>query len=143
MNIEMVIAAIAWGALAGYLILRCLDSFVAIGFALHGLLTSRWKRLANRAAPGQVKYAIILRLLLQVSLYLCLFGFLLEVGDSLIRKAYRDIYHGTGGLILGGAAAVVVGWFLRISKRRLVLIWRITHEVGFAEKRQRTFLLRG
>lgn len=143
MSIETIIAASVWGALSGYLALRCLDSLVAIGFSLHGLLMSRWKRLASKAAPGQVKYSIILRLLLQVGLYLFLFGFLLEVGDSIVRREFHGVYHGAGGIIWGVMATIVDACFLRFSWRRLILVWKITHDVGFAEKRQRTFLLKG
>lgn len=142
MNLDTIIVALAWGALSGYLILRTLDSLLAIGFCLHGLLLNRWRRLANKAAPGQIKYGIILRLLLQVVLYGLLFSFLLEVGDSLVRREFLLNYQGTGGLLWGAMAASVVAIFLRASWLRLVVAWKMTHEFDYAEKRQRTFLLK-
>ena len=142
MNLEIIIVALIWGALSGYLILRTLGSLLAIGFCLHGLLLSRWKRLVNKAAPGQIKYSIILRLLLWVALYGLLFGFLLEIGDSLVRREFRFNYRGTGGFLWGSMAGIVAACYLRASWRRLRVIWKMTHEFGYAEKRQRTFLLK-
>ncbi|MDX2479175.1 MAG: hypothetical protein QNK24_02425 [Desulfuromusa sp.] len=143
MNLETIIIALTWGTLSSYLILRTLDSGLAIIFCLHGLLMTRWKRLANKAKPGQIKYSIILRLLLRTVIYLILFGFLLENGDNLIRQEFHFNYQRSGGLLWGGVAAIAAIFFLRASWRRLVVIWKMTHEFDFAEKQQRTFLLKG
>ncbi|MDA3901972.1 MAG: hypothetical protein PF441_00840 [Desulfuromusa sp.] len=143
MNLETIIIAIAWGALAGYLILRTLDSGLAIIFCLHGLLMTRWKRLANKAKPGQIKYTIILHVLLHTVLYGILFSFLLGIGDNLFRQKFHFNYQGSGGILCGGVAAIAAIFFLRASWRRMKVIWKMTHKFDFAEKRQRTFLLKG
>jgi len=143
LNMETMGLAFAWGALSGYLMIRTLDSVIAIIFCLHGLLMSRWKRLVNRASPGQIKYNIILRLLLQVTLYGLLFGFFLEMGDTFATRTYRFAYQGTYGLVWGVTAGIIAAIFLRPSFRRLVMVWKMTHHFDYAEKRQRTFLLKG
>lgn len=143
MNLNPMIIALIWGALSGYLILRTFDSILAVIFCLHGLLLSRWKKLVNRASPGQIKYSIILRLLMQVTIYGLLFGFLLEAGDNFVWKKFRFDYQETAGLTWGVSAGIVVLIFVRASWRRLIMIWKITHVFDYAEKRQRTFLLKG
>lgn len=143
MNLDTAIVALSWGVISGYLILHALDSLLGIAFCLHGLLMSRWKRLVNKASPGQIKYNIILRLLLRVTLYALLYGFLLDIGDNFVRKEFRFAYQGTEGLIWGVIAGIVTVIFLRASWRRLVVVWKITHVFDYAEKRQRTFRLKG
>ena len=143
LTLEIIIVAIIWGALSGYLLLRTLDSSLAIIFCLHGLLMSRWKRLINKAAPGQIKYSIILQMLLRVFIYMLVFGFLLEVGDNLAWKEFRFVYAGHSFLIWGVTAGIVATVFLRASWRRMVMIWKMTHVFDYAEKRKRTVLLKG
>ena len=94
MNFDTISIALVWGTLSGYLILRTLDSLLAIVFCLHGLLMTRWKRLANKAAPGQIKYGTILNQMLRVILYGLLFGFLLESGNDLVQRTFHFSYHG-------------------------------------------------
>ena len=142
MNLDTLIAALAWGVLSGYLILHALDSLLGIVFCLHGLLLSRWKRLINRAAPGQIRYSIILRLMTRVGLYALLYGFLLDIGDNFVRREFRFAYQGRGGLIWGMTAVIVAAVFLRAARRRLVVIWKMSHQFDYAEKRQRTYLLK-
>lgn len=142
-NFDIILVAIVWGALSGYLMLRMLDSSLAIIFCLHGLLMSRWKRLVNKASPGQIKYSIILRLLLRVTIYVMMFGFLLEVGDNVVWREFRFGYQGTAGLIWGAMAFIFAAVFSRASWRRMVVVWKMTHIFDYAEKRQRTFLLKG
>jgi hypothetical protein len=141
-NLDTIIAALAWGVVSGYLILHVLDSALGIVFCLHGLLKSRWKRLANRCAPGQISYAIILRLLLRIALYALLYGFLLEIGDSFVRRTFGFAYRGGGGLLWAVTAGSVAALFLRATRRRLIVVWKISHQFDYAEKRQRTFLLK-
>lgn len=143
MNLEIIIVALVWGALSGYLILRTLDSLVGITFCLHGLLMSRWKRLVNKASPGQIKYSIILQLLLRIGIYVVVFGVLLQVGDSFVWRKFRFAYEGNSGLIWGVTAGSITIIFLRASWRRLIMFWKMTHEFDYAEKRKRTILLKG
>ena len=143
MNLDTIIIALIWGALSGYLILRTLDSGLAIIFCLHGLLMTRWKRLANKAKPGQIKYGIILNRLLRVILSGLLFGFLLESGNNLVQRKFHFSYQGSVGLVWGALATIVAILFLRAAWRRLIVTWKITHEFDYAERRQRTSLLKG
>lgn len=143
MNFDTISIALVWGTLSGYLILRTLDSLLAIVFCLHGLLMTRWKRLANKAAPGQIKYGTILNQMLRVILYGLLFGFLLESGNNLVQRTFHFSYHGSGGLLWGVMATIVAIFFLRAAWRRLIVTWKITHKFDYAEKRQRTFQLKG
>jgi hypothetical protein len=143
LNLETIIVALIWGALSGYLMLRTLDSLVGIIFCLHGLLQSRWKRLVNKASPGQIKYSIILQLLLRVCIYVMTFGVLLQVGDSFVWRKFRFVYEGNSGLIWAVAAGFIAILFLRASWRRLIMVWKMTHEFDYAEKRKRTILLKG
>lgn len=142
LNIDMNLAVICWGAVAGYLILRVVDSLLAILFSLHGLLMSRWKWLKNRAAPGQIANDIILSQLLKAGLFGVLFTFLLAEGDNLMWGQFRFGYQGQAGLLWLVAAAIVFLIFVRKSWRKLVVVWRLTHEVDYAHKRQRTVMLR-
>ena len=143
MNLATIIIALTWGLLSGYLILRTLDSGLAITFCLHGLLMTRWKRLVNKAKPGQIKYGIILDRLLRVILSGLLFGFLLESGHNLVQRKFNFSYQGYVGLLWGVLATIAAIFFLRAAWRRLIVTWKITHEFDYAERRQRTSLLKG
>lgn len=142
MNIELNIAVFFWGAAAGYLILRAVDSLLAILFSLHGLLLSRWKWLKNKATPGQISNDIILSQLLKAGIFGALFTFLLAEGDNLMWGEFRFAYQGQAGILWAVAAAIVALVFVRKSWRKLVVVWKLTHEVDYAHKRQRTVLLR-
>ena len=143
LNLNTIIIALSWGALSGYLILRTLDSGLAIIFCLHGLLMTRWKRLANKAKPGQVRYSIILRQLLQTVLYGILFSFLLNFGDNFSQRKFHFSYQGSEGILWGAVVMIVAIIFLRASWRRMIVTWKMTHTFDYAEKQQRTFLLKG
>ena len=143
MNLDTIIIALTWGALSGYLILRTLDSGLAIIFCLHGLLMTRWKRLVNKAKPGQIRYGIILDRLLRVILSGFLFGFLLEGGHNLVQRKFHFSYQGSVGLLWGVLATIAATFFLRAAWHRLIVTWKITHEFDYAERRQRTSLLKG
>ncbi len=143
MNLDTLSIALVWGTLSGYLILRTLDSLLAILFCLHGLLMTRWKRLVNKAAPGQIRYGIILNQMLRVTLYGLLFWFLLKSGHNFVQRVFHFSYQGFGGLLWGALATIIAGYFVRTSWRRLIVSWKITHEFDYAEKRQRTFQLKG
>ncbi|MEA3545147.1 MAG: hypothetical protein U9R69_08005, partial [Thermodesulfobacteriota bacterium] len=101
MNPATIIIALTWGILSGYLILRILDSLLAVAFCLHGLLLTRWKRLASKATPGQIRYSIILNQMLRVILSGLLFGFLLKSGNNLVQQKFYFSYQGVGGLLWG------------------------------------------
>ncbi|MEE4254847.1 MAG: hypothetical protein V2I50_12470 [Desulfuromusa sp.] len=143
MNFNTIIIALIWGAISSYLLLRTLGSGLAIICSLHGLLMTRWKRLANKAKPGQIRYGIILHQLLLAVSSGVLFGFLLKSGDDFIQQKFHFIYQSSSGLLWGVTATIVMIIFLRGFWRRLVVSWKITHEFDYAEKRQRTFLLKG
>ena len=142
MNLDSISIALVWGILSGYLILRTLDSLLAIVFCLHGLLMTRWKRLVNKAKPGQIKYGIILHRLLRVTLSGLLFGFLLESAHNLVQQKFHFSYQGSVGLLWGVLAIIAATFFLRAAWHRLIVSWKITHEFDYAERRQRTSLLK-
>ncbi len=142
MNISINIAGFFWGAVAGYLMLRAVGSLLAILFSLHGLLMTRWKRLKNRATPGQIAYDIILNQLFRAGLFGALFIFLLVEGDKLMLREFRFNYTGQAGVVWAVAFAIVVLVFARKLWRNLVVAWKVTHEVDYAHKRKRTALLR-
>lgn len=141
MNLDIIIA-LTWGAFSGYLILRTLDSGLTTIFCLHGLLMTRWKRLANKAKPGQIRYSIILHLLLRAGFCGFLFYFLFEIGDNFVRRRFHFNYQESAGLIWGIVTIIVAALLLRASWRRLIRAWKMTHEFDYAEKQQRTFLLK-
>lgn len=142
MSANTILIALTWGMAAGYLTLRTLDSLLGVSFCLHGLLLRRWKQLANRASPGQISYTIILRMLFRVTINLILFGFLLEAGAEFIRREYQFAYRGTEFVLWVIAALVPSALLLRASLRRLVVVWKVTHQFDYAEKRKRTLMLR-
>ncbi len=142
MNLDINVAVFFWGAIAGYLMLRGVDSLLAILFSLHGLLMSRWKWLKNRATPGQIAYDIILPQLFRSAMFGAVFVFLLAEGDKLMWGEYRFDYNGQAGLVWAVAAAIVALVFARKSWRRLVVVWKLTHEFDYANKRKRTVMLR-
>ncbi|MCD6527844.1 MAG: hypothetical protein J7K75_12715 [Desulfuromonas sp.] len=131
-----------WGALSGYVILRSLDSLLAALFCLHGLLMCRWKRLVNKETPGQIAYDIILNQLFKAGILGLVLVYILEQGNNFIWNEFRFSYQGRDGLLWVAAAGTVAIIFLLPTWRRLVVAWKITHEVGYAHKRQRTYLLR-
>jgi len=134
--------ALVWGAIAGYFMLRVVDSLVAVGYCAHGLLKVRWNRLSKKVTTGQVRPEVILRLLARVGLYALLFLVLLQLGDRYVRRTFWFEYVGSAGLTFALAAAAMFFLRLRWSWHRLRIYWRISHEYDYAEKRQRTLLLR-
>ena len=142
-NFDTISIALIWGTLAGYLILRTLDSLLALIFCMHGLLMTRWKRLANKASPGQIKYGTILNQMLRIILSGLLFGFLLESGNDFVQRKFHFSYQGAGGILWGAMATIGAIFFLRATWRRLMITWKITHKFDYAEKRQRTSQLKG
>lgn len=142
MDIEIIIIALLWGALSGLLLLRITESLLATFFCLQGLLASRWKRLVNKASPGQIKYNVILHTLLRIVLFGVLFGVLYAVGDGFVRREFRFGYQGRGETLWMFIAACTALILLRGAWRRLVVVWRITHQYDYAEKRKRTVMLK-
>lgn len=142
MSYSTLTLALVWGALAGYFALRVVDSLVAAGFCVHGLLKVRWSRLSKKVTTGQVKPEIILRLLVRVCLYALFFLVLLQMGDRYVRRTFWFEYVGNAGLSFALAATVMFVFRLRWSWYRLRIYWKISHEYDYAEKRRRTLLLR-
>jgi hypothetical protein len=142
MNLETVVIALLWGALSGYLFIRLLDNLVAVGFCLHGLLLTRWRKLASKAATGRVASAVILPILLRVSLYAVLCAYLLHVGFQYTRQELWFDYGSQSAIFYAVIAALMATSRLPAVKRRLTIIWKMTHEFDYADKRQRTFLLK-
>jgi len=136
------IAVFFWGAVAGYIILRAVESLLVIVVSFHGLLLSRWKWLKNKANPGQIANDIILSQMLKAGFLGILFTFLLAEGDNLMWGEFRFSYQGQAGVLWSVAAGIVALVFVRKSWRKLHVVWKLTHEVGYAQKRQRTVLLR-
>lgn len=141
MYLDTNIVALIWGALSGYAILRSFDSLLAVIFCLHSLLMKRWKQLVNKAAPGQISYDIILSQLFKAGFFGLLFVYALKLGDNFAWNEFRFTYQGYDGLFWAVSAGFVAIIFLRTTWRRLVVVWKITHEVDYANKRQRTYLL--
>lgn len=142
MQLDISIVALIWGTLSGYAILRSLDSLLAVIFSLHSLLINRWKQLINKAAPGQISYDIILNQLFKAGFFGLVFVYALKLGDNFVWREFRFTYQGNNGLLWAISAGIVAIIFLRATWRKLVVVWKTTHEVDYAHKRQRTYMLR-
>lgn len=134
--------ALLWGAVSGLLGLHLLANLLAMIFCLHGLLTTRWKRLARKATIGAIKYGINLKLLLRVSIYALLFAALLYYGDRFVRREFRFQYRDNVTLLYAAAATLAALSRLKTMWKRSQLVWRMSHEVDYAERRQRTRMLK-
>ena len=142
MTSKLILISLLWGAVGGFLALHAFANLFAAGFCLHGLLLTRWKRLAKKAASGLVKYGINLKLLFKVGCYAFLFSLALQWGDDFVQDKYRFVYLGAPLAVAGSAAAAVVAVSARRMWRRLVVIWKMSHQFDFAERRQRTQMLK-
>ncbi|PLX82281.1 MAG: hypothetical protein C0617_14215 [Desulfuromonas sp.] len=142
MTLDTALIALGWGVLSGYLAIRTSDSLLAVGFCLHGLLMGRWKRLASKASTGLIRPEIILRLLFRVGLYAAVYGALLRFGYDYTRGELWFDYGGRGGALCLAVAIAVALSRLPSARRRLAVVWRMSHEFDYAEKRQRTLLLK-
>jgi len=141
MSLSNVFTAIIWGSLSGILGIHFLSNLLAAVFCLHGLLLTRWKRLAKKMT-GQINYGINLILLFRVALYVLLFAALLSFGDSLVRQTFRFSYQGPSAVLFSIALSLAALASVPVVKKRLTVIWRMSHEVNFAQKRQRTRMLK-
>jgi hypothetical protein len=130
-----------WGGLAGALGVQLLANGLGLLFCLHGMLQTRWKRLSKKLT-GQVKYSTILPLMVKIALYALLFALLLQFGDRYVRREFWFAYTDTAVILFGASATVVAGTFLPAVRRRLRVIWRMSHEFDYAERRQRTKMLK-
>ncbi len=137
MNFETIMVAVGWGVISGYLLLRALHSLLAIAICLHGMLPGRWERLAMKATPRQVRYGLIFGLLMRFVIYAVLCAYLLNFGDNFVQEKFQFDYWGTSGLIWAALAGVTAAFFFSTSWRRLVVTWKMTHEFGYAERRQK------
>ncbi len=142
MGMSLVVISIGWGLLAGYLLLRGTDSVIGLLFCLHGLFDRRWKKLADKNATGLIRPQLILKLALRLGIYAAICAFLLESGQSFVQREYRFSHAGLPGNLFGVAATVAILTLLLTSLRRLKLVWRMAHEFDFAERRERTRLLK-
>ena len=141
MTTNSIFIAILWGALSGFLGIQLLSNLLALLFCTHGLFLTRWKRLAKKVT-GQIKYSINLKLLLRVALYSLLFAALLRFGDSYVRREFWFEYRGNAAILFIAVCSISVLCSLPTAWRRLRVIWRMSHEVDFAERRQRTRMLK-
>ncbi len=142
MSVTLVLIAIFWGLIAGYLLLRGTDSLLGLLFCVHGLFKRRWKQLADKNATGLIRPRLILKLALRLGCYALMCVFLLEAGDGFLRREYRFHYGELAGVLFALAAGSVILSRLLTSWRRMKLVWRMTHEFDFAERRERTRLLK-
>ncbi len=142
MTSQMTLVALLWGAVGGFLALQSLANLLAVGFCLHGLLLTRWKRLAKKGALGAINYTVNLKLLVRVAGYGLLFFLLLKTGDGLVRREFRFGYVGTPLLLAGSTAFLVVSVCFRAVLRRLAVVWKMSHQFDYAERRQRTRMLK-
>jgi hypothetical protein len=142
MNTSAILVAAIWGAIAGLLAIHTLANLLAMGFCVHGLLMTRWKRLAKKATLGTVKYDINLQLLLKVSFYALLLGGLLHYGDTLVRSEFRFRYTGNAQLLFAVLATLAAFSRLNVLRKRSQMIWRMSHVPDYAERRKRTRLLK-
>lgn len=141
MTTNSIITATLWGGVSGILGIQILANLLALCFCLHGLLMTRWKRLAKKAT-GQIKYSVNLQLLFRLSLYTLLFVALLRFGDSYVRHKFWFEYRDNTLILFSAMSIVAALGFLPATSRRLRVIWRMSHEFDYAERRQRTRMLK-
>jgi hypothetical protein len=142
MSTGVVAIAIIWGVLSGFLIVRTLDRLAGIGFCLHALLLARWSKLAGKTAMNQVNSGVILPLMLKVGLLSVLFGVLLYQGYRITHQELRFDYGGPGAILYAAIACATALSRLTATRRRLVHFWRMSHDFDYAQRRQRTLLLK-
>ena len=141
MHLEAISVALLWGAVSGYLLLRILHSLLAVCICLHGLVPARWPRLALKSTPRQVGYGLIFGLLVRYGVYILLFGYLLKAGDYWSRHRWDFSYSQTEGLLWALTAGITAAFFFSTTWRRLVMTWKLTHEFGYAERREKDLRL--
>lgn len=142
MSVTLVVIAIAWGLLAGYLLLRCADSLLGLIFCVHGVFERRWKKLADKNATGLIRPQLIVKLALRLGCYAVISGFLLKTGDGFLRHEFHFFYDEIPGVLFAVAGGTVIISRFLTSWQRMKLVWRMTHEFDFAERRERTRLLK-
>ncbi len=142
MSFGMIVVALIWGTFFGYLLVRLIDNLTAAGLCVDGLLKARWKRLESKASTGQVNSAIVGRLLLRVSLYAFLCAALLQVGHRFVQREFGFEYSGLALLVFAAAALAMGAARIQSVRHRLRIIWRMSHEPDYAEKRRRTQMLK-
>ncbi len=152
MTFGSLLVALIWGMICGYAFLRIFDSVVALGVCLHGLSLSprRKKKSSARPEPDSrskkkptwVNPRIIRKLMWQLGLYLFFFVAVVYLGDSVVKRQLFFSYQGSAGIVWLIAAAAVFLLRLLTSFRRIALIRRLSHERDYAERRDRTYLLK-
>lgn len=142
MNIALVVTALLWGLCSGFCLVKAAEALINIITGLHGLFMRRWKWLAKKAAPGQIDYGILLDLMLRMLAQAVFFLVILDWSNGWVGENTPFHYDGIGLQLWAAALCFVVAFMLRSSLRRIKIAWRIGHEVGYAQKRKRTLLLR-
>jgi uncharacterized membrane protein YraQ (UPF0718 family) len=152
MTFGSLIVALIWGMICGYAFLRIFDNVVALGVCLHGLsLSPRRKKKSgakpeadskSKKKPTWVNPRIIRKLMWQLGLYLLFFAAVVYLGDSVVKRQLFFNYQGSGGIVWIATAAAVFLLRLPTSFRRIALIRRLSHERDYAERRDRTYLLK-
>ncbi len=143
MSPYLMIVAATWGLAAGYLVLRLTDSLLGLLCCLHGLFERRWKILADKNATGLIRPRLLLKLALRLGAYALVCGVLLRLGDEFFQREFRLRQAGFPWVVFAIAAGAGLLSRLLTSCRRLRLVWRLSHEYDFAERRERTRSLKG
>jgi len=152
MTFGSLLVALIWGMISGYAFLRIFDSIVSLGVCLHGLsLSPRRKKKSgakpetdskSKKKPTWVNPRIIRKLMGQLGLYLFFFVAVVYLGDSVVKRQLFFSYQGSAGIVWIVVAAAVFLLRLATSLRRIALIRRLSHERDYAERRDRTYMLK-
>ncbi len=142
MTSSQILVALLWGATGGFFATQALANLVAVGFCLHGILLTRWKRLRRKAAIGTVNYNINLKLLCRVGAYAMLSVIVLQWGDEFVRREYRFKYIGVQVAVSGLMAGSIFAVCGRSVWYRLQVVWKMSHQFDYAERRERTRMLK-
>ncbi len=142
MNVSTFLVVLLWGLFCGYAMVKLLEVLINALSALHGIFLRRWRWLANKAAPGQIHYDILTNLLIRMLVQGGIILLLLNWGDGWVRSNVVWRYQGLGFQIWCVAGFVAAAVTLRLSLKRIKISWKISHEVGYAQKRKRTLFIR-
>ena len=142
MNSFTIITALLWGICCGYCGIRLFETGINCLSTIHGLFQRRWKSLINKAMPGQIAYGILLDLFARILLQGFLFGSLLFWGNDWVIGTTGFSYNDTLLWIWVIAVTSTAFIALRPSLRKIAIAWKIGHEFDYAQKRQRTLLIR-
>lgn len=142
MRLELILTALVWGAIAGGLATCAAASTASLLGCLHGLVMGRWKRLADKAATGVIRPGIILGLMVRAALTGLLCVFLIRFGHNYVRREFGFVLEGSNAILFATSACAAAVIRFRSDRKRLSYYWRMSHEFDYAEKRQRTRMLK-